>query len=306
MTKNLLFLFLLASVLNAAVFLFRDSFQYQPTATYAELYGECNANCLASWKGAAARYSQSDLEAGRRILDTVVRKNSQTAKAKVFDIASFLYTRFHSQAGTPNDYIKTALPLDQYKQLSKDKSLQLWCGNFGTMLFFFCWAENIPCRAIEIINKGQHHIVNEFYDEESGSWIFADAMNNLFLLKNDQGKYLNLVDFIDAVNRTAGKIGQGLAQQLKGLEINPTYYSSQSELYYYHDFDKDKVYSFRAKLRRYFLPVSWYEIYGQQQGSPVLFYGKLLLLLCWIVLVLVMVTRRVRRIVSHNKTSLSQ
>lgn len=296
--KKFWFLFLLVSILNVVVFLFRDAFQYIPFASYADLYGRCEKGCIETWKGQAARYTKSDYEAGRRILDTVLPQTAPTT-AKAAAIASFLYNNFHRQIGFPNAYMQTAQPLQQYVSLSRNKSLELWCGNFGTMFFFFCWAENIPCRAIEIINKGQHHIVNEFYDEQSGTWIFADAMSNLFLLKSSNGQYLNLVDFIGVVNGAAQAPDSRFANKqpalLNGRQVNRTYYSPQSVLYYYRNFNKEKVYSTPSKIQRYFLPVSWYKLYSQPTGHNILFYSKLVLFVCWLVLLLLVFRRLIRK-----------
>ncbi|MBB1282930.1 transglutaminase domain-containing protein [Flavisolibacter sp. BT320] len=296
MEKRLVYLFLFVSILNLVVFVFRDFFQYVPYTTYNSLYDPCDEDCKKSWEGPGARYSQSELAAGRKILDSVVRKLDPTA-TKASAIASFLYKRFSSQIGSPSTFIQTAEPLQQYLSLRDDKNQKLWCGNFGTMFFFFCRVENIPCRTIEIINKGQNHIVNEFYDENSGTWVFTDAMNNLCLLKNSSGKYLNLIDFIKAFDSAAqnpySQMGSGWSSLLSENHIYRTYYSLQSILYYYHDFDKEAVYSLSEKLKRYFLPVSWYKVYSKRDKVSFLFFCKSALFLSWIVLLLLIIQKKI-------------
>lgn len=288
MKKKIRYLFLILCALNIAVFVFRDSFQYKPFASYADLYGRCSESCIASWKGSAARYSQEEREQGRRILDSMVQKNSRTTVAIATDIASFLYRQFHAQIGLPDSIMQIAAPLEQYRQLSRNPGRQLWCGNFGTMFFYFCWMADIPCRAIEIVADGDHHIVNEFFDEQTGRWVFADAMSDLCAIKDERGNYLNLVDFIKAVDGPGKR--NGLLTGTEGKQVSSTYYRNSSILYFFHDFDKEKVYSLPEKLLRYFLPVSWYEVYTTEPGSNSLFYAKLTLFVCWLLCLVLFLT----------------
>ncbi|NTS42122.1 transglutaminase domain-containing protein [Flavisolibacter sp. BT320] len=306
MNKKLVYIFLIVSVLNLVVFVFRDFFQYVPYTTYDYLYDRCDEGCKQSWEGQGARFSQSELAAGRKILDSVILKYDPPA-TKASAIASFLYRSFNSQIGSPSAFIQTAQPLQQYLSLRADKNQELWCGNFGTMFFFFCRAANIPCRAIEIVNNGQHHIVNEFYDQNSGSWIFIDAMYNLSLVKNNKGHYLNLIDFIEIVDSA----GQNSASQMGGEwtsfvnknKILRTYYSLQSLLYYYHDFDKEAVYSLSEKLKRYFLPVSWYKVYTKLHKVNFLFFCKSAIFLCWTLLLLIIIQRSITKMWNKKQYS---
>src|SRR5205823_1481170 len=156
------------------IFLFRDSFQYQPYTSYHSLYQPCDKYCSEKWSKFVKPYPASDLTEAKNILNTHVRAISGSTCDKLLHIGNFIYTRFNSQQGNPTYQFLALSPLNQYKALSTSDTVKLWCGNFAEMFTLFCWSQGIICRTIEIMNPGDHHVLNESYIPETGQWVMTD------------------------------------------------------------------------------------------------------------------------------------
>ncbi|MDQ3844481.1 MAG: hypothetical protein M3342_10775 [Bacteroidota bacterium] len=170
------------------------------------------------------------------------------------------------------------------------------------MFAVFCWSKGITCRLVEIMNEGDHHVLNEFYDEENKRWVMIDVMNNLLSVKSVNGQLLNLVDFMGMVNKPSPLFAIKAASD--SLAIGPIdsnadylkrYYKKQNPIHYYFRADTRQIYSFSSKLRRYFLPVSWYNIYDKNGQSNALFYLKLFCFVVWLALLPIVLWLQIKR-----------
>jgi hypothetical protein len=284
--KKTAVLFIILSLVNLLVFLFRDYFQYQPYASFTSLYRRCDQACMEKWSRFTEDYPSRDLTEAKQLMDSVLANTEPGALAKTQKIARFLVLRFQKQLGTPSTALLTAPPLDQYKMLSASDSLQLWCGNFAQLFSFFCWSQGIACRSIEIMNPGDHHVLNECYLPEMGKWVMLDLTNNLLFVRNEQKQLLDLVNFRHQVKKglplqVERAEGDTVISGTGGLAL-PGYYLDDHPLYYYHRVDNLKIYAAKEKMARYLLPVSWYDIFDDQDRNNYLFYLKELLILLWI------------------------
>lgn len=298
MRRSLLLFIILLSVTNIVVFLFRDHFHYQPYAGYSQLYGACNAECEKKWKQFADDYPAKDLSEAGKITDSITAGKIHTLN-KALAIGSYLYNRFSQQSGRPSEMLLKASPLDQYKTLCASSSEKLWCGNFAQMFAFFCWSQNIVTRNVEIMYPGDRHVLNECYIPEMGSWIMIDVTNNLLLIRNNVGEFLNLVQFSEAIRKKTPlsflKPDSITAMKMETLseKLVPKQYFSKHPIYYYHRVDNQKAYSAGEKLKRYFLPVSWYDIFdNNKKRSNLAFYLKGILIFLWMVSVIIFLMSR--------------
>ena len=294
-------LILVFTVLNLLVFFFRDRFQYQPYAGYDELYGPCDASCYSTWKEYATDFPPQELMEARKITDSLLAGRGDNTISKVRQIGSFLYHRFHGQLGTPPPSLLSRSPMQQYRELSSFDSLELWCGNFAEIFTFFCWSQDIATRTIEIMNPGDHHVLNECYLPEENKWMMVDLTNNLIVVRDKNGRVLDLIRFYQTLETGHPARAEMVikdSSRLETLEIFtgsgvPHYYLDRQPLYYYHRVVHERVYDWREKLRRYVLPVSWYDIYDDEGRSNHLFYIKDLLIGLWLIsLIIFMVTRK--------------
>lgn len=288
--KKVIFLFGGLTLLNIAVFLFRDIFQYIPYAEYNELYRPCNQACCEKWKQFVLPYKKEELQAANQILHAnKVINDSLTTKQKALSIAAFLYNNFCKQVGMPSGVLNNCSPLQVYQKLTQQRSEKLWCGHFALMFEFFCWSANIPCRYIEVLNPGNHHVLNECYLYESKQWVMMDLLGNILLPYTDSMHYNNVQDFRDAVLQNKQQYSwSSQNNHIERRNVNNhiahinTYYKPENSYLYHYYISLDRVYRPANKLKRYLLPVSWYEIYNKQKGLNILFYTKLLLFIAWL------------------------
>ena len=292
MKKRYLLLALL-TILNILIYFFRDSFQFVKYSTYTELYAACDAACRDKWDDFLLPYSEASLAEARRIAKPL-HLDTGTTFSKINAISQHLYLKFHKQSGYPQEIIHRSAPVEQYKILSADTAQKLWCGTYAQMVSFFCWAHGIISRNVEINKPGDHHVLNECYLPETGTWMMVDVTNNI--ASAEQGnKQMNAQDFVAAFEKkTAFTVRPaGTLQQKPFTDVGlKEYYSSAYPFYYYHAPHLSLVYRTQEKIKRYFLPAYWMEIYTTQPRGNFLFYAKLFFIGLWLILAGTIVFKR--------------
>ena len=278
--KRKLFLLILAlSIANAFIFLFRDHFKYIPYATYNQLYGTCNATCIKEWTKIVV---SSDTIESKELLTYA----DTTSLSKIVFIGKMLYKKFHKQVGIPSAKLDSLDPFEQYKLLTKDTSEKLWCGTYARIFAFFCATQNIVCRSIEIMKPGNHHVLNECYIPEKNQWVVIDVIHNVLLAKS-KDSLLDLQTFISKNERKEPiqiiSVQQDTVINLPLDHSFTHYYKPEYPFYYYHAINPGEVYTPIQKMKRYVLPVSWFEVYSPVKRSNVLFHIKQLFLIAWLI-----------------------
>ena len=281
--------FLLLTAINIGVSVFRDRFHYKPLSSYSSLYGTCDNSCENKWGQYKDDYPVEELAEAKKISDSLL-VTEKTTYGKIIGIAKFIYEKFHKQSGKPTSDLLDDSPLTHFKKLSAFDSLELWCGNFAQMFSFFCWSQGIVCRNIEILNPGDHHVLNECFVPEEGRWIMVDVTNNMLLVQSTSASILNLEDFQKNI-RTNGPIIAArtpedsitLQTMSKNESFIKNYYLKENPAFYYHRVDNEKVYSAGNKIKRYLLPVSCYEILNDKGESNFPFYLKASFMVLWII-----------------------
>ena len=285
--KLIVRLLLLLTAAQVLIFIFRDRFQYRPYASVAELYAPCPAACTATWRLFADDY-RNELPAAKILSDSVTA-SLQLSATRVLALGRFLYAKFHNRLGEPPPALLSASPMQQYAMLNANDTMQLWCGNFAQMFALLCWAEGIACRNLEIMNPGDHHVLNECYFPETGRWAAVDLTHNLLLAADSTDSFLDARQLTEAIEsgkdikawRSAGDTIE-IRRWDSGREDLLPYYRKINEVHYYHRTDNERAYGLSNRLRQYFLPVSWYDILTGNGGSNALFYLKDVLALSWL------------------------
>lgn len=280
---------LVFTLLNLVLFLFRDSFKYEPYSDYQSLYGSKQEN-LKKWEKFIYDYPAEELKEAKQITDRII-KNPTNSYSTIQDIASFIYNRFKHQMGRPSNALSLSSPLIQYKKLCASPAEKLWCGNYAQIFSFFCWSQGIVSRSVEIMKPNDHHVLNECFLPEISQWVMVDITNNLLLIQNKQGKLLDLIAFKDSLKKSAplyvyeaSEASVNTKSLNQGASAISTYYKDDYPLFYYHRIDNNKVYSAAGKVKRYLFPVSWYNILDNKGQNNVLFFIKQTVILLWIVL----------------------
>lgn len=272
--------FLIFTFANILIFLNRDYFLYQPFVDYDSLYLGKNSS-PSKWNTFASQYSESEKIETKRITDSLIGGEKNTI-IKAFILGSYLHRRFKNQMGKPTYELSSLSPIEQYKLLCSNVNEKLWCGTFAKIFSYFCFTQDIACRYIEIMQPGDHHVVNECYLPETNEWVMMDLTFNLLLIQSKKGNYLNVVSFKNKIKESDP--GESLLINQPNLSRNSilSYYNNNYPLYYYNTIDTKKVYSFGSKLVRYFLPISWYKIYVDHGKNNILYYSKVAIFLLWL------------------------
>jgi len=276
------FLFLLITLVNVALFLYRDKFTWHKYATHSSLY----SNDTAKWRTLVEDYPQDELPKAKNILDSAIDLSNLPPDSAILRIGQFLYNRFHTQIGTPSARLLTASPLQQFRMLSASDSLKLWCGNFANMFVFFCWSEGIACRVVEIMNPADHHVLNECYLGRKGEWAVTDVTNNHLLLY-DPGKrqYATMIDLRDSRTKPllSFQAGSGgIVTEPFSARFYDKYFGVNNPINFYYRVNNSEIYKTHEKIRRYFLPVAWYEETDRSRGN-IPFFTRQFFILLWLI-----------------------
>ena len=280
--NHIVILFSLFSVINLAIFFYRDKFVYHKYATASSLY----SSDTGKWEKFVQDYDKQELAEAKSILDSLKIGEASTP-LKILAIGRMLYQHFHKQAGQPSAQLLTASPLNEYKILCSSDTIKLWCGNFASMMAFFCWAEAVPCRVIEILNPGDHHVLNECYLPETKKWVMTDVTNNnLLLLSKKKESYIDLLTLRDSINIPLVTLqaadGSIVAHAFDGGFYHK-YFGDKNPINFYYRVDNAQVYKTSEKIKRYLLPCAWYEEITPTTKGNSLFYIKLLFILLWLI-----------------------
>lgn len=235
-------------------------------------------------------YPGEEVVAAKKIMDSILNNGKGSTREKIVIIGRFLYNRFHGQEGKPSNILLSSTPFAQFEKLSANRSEKLWCGNFAEMFTFFCWSQNIPCRVVEIMKEGDHHVLSECYSTEDGRWVMVDISGNLILVTDRYNKDLNLIEFKKLLMNgdplySASVSGDSIAKTSidNNADYIARYYKNGAPIYFYQEVELKDVYSAFSKFKRYFLPVSWYSSYDAGGVGNRLFYVKQFFVLLWLV-----------------------
>jgi hypothetical protein len=282
---------------NIVLYQYREQFHYQPYAGYETLYGPCGADCENKWKRFTRVYDPAEFDSARKVLREKFHfTTSTTAEEKILSISGMVLELFTKHHGLPSPAFQRQSPMRQYNDLCLRDRGNLWCGNAAQIFSFFCFAEGILSRNIEIRNPGDHHVVTECYLPSRKQWVLLDVPHSLMMVKDSMGQLLNLQTFRAALARHQKIWARQPADssfQWKPLNMEEMYYKhfymGSYPYYYYYEVSDATVYSFSNKLLRYFFPSPWYEIYDENPRSNFKFYLRQIALGLWI-LVAILIT----------------
>ena len=302
--KKPIFLLFVLTAINAVIFIYRDHFQYHPYTSYNSLYAKCDENCKTKWSKLSEIFQKLEIKEANDILKskTDISEKKGTLE-RIQTIAAFIYNKFHLQYGRPSDSVMPLSALKKYKLLVQSPKEKIWCGDFASMFLLFSRSQNILCRVIEIYSSEDQHVINECYVPELNQWILVDATYNTLTALSHSNQYLNAQNFRKLVNsdvpvfRISSVGNQNKINTLdKNLAFVANYFKPDNDYYYYYSTDLNAVYKFKEKLKRYFLPVSWYALYKEQKKSNAAFYLKFFFSFLWIIIGLVTISFYFKRI----------
>ena len=275
--KLLTFLVVFFLLGNIGIYFSRNAgFDYIKYPSLQYLYPlNADSSFFQKWTKYNKRFSAEELTKGLQLVKHF-EDSASTDSGKAVSIAAWLYNSFNKQIGTPEDTLNRLSPLLKYKYLLANQNKQLWCGQFQEMFGFFCTAAGLKNRYVELVpKKGKnnigYHEVNEVWFSEIRKWVMVDVTRNILLVSRpDQvfsaAEYLdyNILDTTGTFFRTSvdNTVSNSLVVQKKEYSYDD-YFNINYSLRYYLTMQLSDVYSPFQKLKRYFIPNPWFEMYDQ-------------------------------------------
>ena len=279
--RHILLLVLL--LINGIIFFFRAHFNYTKYADYKEVY---QANSPEKWKGLSESFSKQDLT----IADSVLKANAviqgnMSALEKTVAIGTFLRKTYQDHTGPLAISKQYSSALDLYTKTCTSNTM-LHCGHFSYIFPFFCASQGIIARYIGLSDKNAAHVMNEAYIPELHKWVLVDLHYNILLARDSSNQLLDLQQ-LRSILRKGGsaKIQSFVNDSMLNQPVNQStgfvkaHYLPDFNYHYYYTIKRDKTVSLSEKIKRYLLPVNWYEVYRPGHNTNILFYFKLLMLL---------------------------
>ncbi|MBI2729994.1 MAG: hypothetical protein HYX40_04455 [Sphingobacteriales bacterium] len=232
------------------------------------------------------------------ITDSLHLKENDSTAVKIKIIGSYIFNAIKNNMGVPADSLKNYSVYQQFS-LAKEGRANIWCGNITDIFHLFATNAGMVCRKIGISgNKDAFrlgdHSLNECYIPETGEWAYIDITQNILLLKDSKGRYLNTADLYQLKKQQqTGNILQLSVGDSSVIETNYTeadkkYIWQQNEILYPHPYNPKTLYSFSNKFQRYAGVHPWLEVYNENRRyDNHRFYLKSFLLHSWILLGLI-------------------
>lgn len=296
--KILLTAWLVTGAASLFFFLKRNDFgSYTHWSTYNDLYPAqgINADQAAIWQECRAQYSKEELAVGKKLSETEAGINeNDPVLTKTIKLGQWIINSlWNCKTGRPSDSVDRLRPIAILKTAQEEKT-KVWCGTYGALFLFFSSCHGITCRYIESIGKTDGHVINESYIPELKKWIMVDLTHKIIAATDSSGNYLNTVDIKNIYrNEQSRNVNILYVKNNASAIVAPAdsvntewkfYLGDESILRYYHLIYLEKVYKTTEKLKRYFLPDAWYEIYAAEKKSNTLFFTRSFITLIWLLL----------------------
>ena len=285
-------LLLILTIANVLIYSNRDHFQYQPFRSYGQLYGDCNEACVEQWKQDFSASPAAERQEAARISDSLLSQKNATTLQRIQQLSTAIHEKFRHRHGYPTASFLQLSPVQQYRTLQQPGTTEkLWCGVYTAMFTYLAWSQNITTRSIEVQVPGNAHVVSECYVPELAQWVMTDPTYGMPGVQDNRGKWLDLQSFRAALRAgralyvVNGKDGKNNLVPLdtSAFPIQVYYRPAGSRDLYYHHTSLQDAYKPVEKLKRYLLPVSWYDIYNTDGKTNLLFWVKIAALLLWVI-----------------------
>lgn len=268
-----------------------------------------DSESVYKWKDDLSYMNPDELTAVKKIIqDSLKILPRDSTEIKIKKIGSYIFGAIKNNMGIPADTISNYSPYQQFCA-AKNGQANIWCGNITDIFHLFASSTGIVCRKVGL-SGSRHpfhfgdHSLNECYVPETGKWVYVDITQNILLLKDSLGNYLNTVDLyhLKKLNQTGCivQVSAGDSAFLSGGYNNPNtkYLWSENEILFPLPHNPKTLYSFSNRFQRYAGIHPWLMYYNENyQYNNARFYLKSFLLHAWlllgaIILVLYLLTKK--------------
>jgi hypothetical protein len=213
---------------------------------------------------------------------------------KIKKISSYIYSHVKNRILSSPDSIRNFSAMKRF-ELVKQGRTTIWCSDISDIFQVFAETAGITVRTIGITNQyhdftAGSHSANEFYNKETGEWVYTDLTQNIVFLELVNGKLLNTADLLQIKKMNISNNIKQLSNSDTGLIItdysNPhmKFILAGNEILYPHSLPQNKISKLLVKAKRQILPVSWVDVYSELKTySNIKFYMKVLMLCVWFI-----------------------
>lgn len=241
----------------------------------------------------------AEMNAVKKIIDSLPIKPGDSTVTKIKVIGEYIYRSINKQIGVPADSLNNYSVYQQFCS-ARDGRAKIWCGNITDIFHLFATKAGIVCRNLGVAGRKNDfrlgdHSMNECYLPESGEWAYVDITQNILLLKDSMGRYLNTVDLYQLKKQ---RHANGLIQvsvsdssiiESSYADADRKYVWKENKLLFPYPYNPKTLYSFFNKLRRYVGAHPWLAVYSENyQYNNYHFYLKSFLFHAWLLLLLIM------------------
>lgn len=251
---------------------------------------------LLKWRDPLDYTDKNEITLVQKIItDSLNIKAGDSTEKKIKLIGSYIYKNINKSMGVPADTVAAFSPYRQFC-LAKEGKAKIWCGNITDIFHLFAGEAGIICRKIGLTGKQQefyvgNHTLNECYITETGEWACVDITQNILLLKDTAGKFINTVDLYH--HKKIRETNSLVQYSATGSAITSSIYNNPEKKYLWRENDIlfalpyhiKTLYSFGNKFKRYAGVHPWLEVYSEKKHyNNSRFYLKTFLFHTWLLL----------------------
>lgn len=150
------------------------------------------------WTKGIESFTGEEVKDGKKFL----RENTQafsatTDSARLMEVCKLIAALRPNTNGMKASEASTLSPFAQL-QLATQNKVNLNCGNYSAMLYFFCSVLNLPNRLVTFSGPAGNwqygvHYYNEIYLREKQQWVLCDGLSNI-CMPRDSIRFYNAAD----------------------------------------------------------------------------------------------------------------
>ena len=134
--------------------------------------------------------------------------SATTDSARLMEVCRLMATLRPNFRGIKAEKVSSLSPYRQL-QLSLQNKVNLDCGNYSAMLYYFCSILHLPNRIVTFSGPAGNwrygvHYYNEIYLREKQQWVLCDGLTNIYM-PHDSVRFYNAADVNDMAHLNSFK-----------------------------------------------------------------------------------------------------
>ena len=205
---------------------------------YCNLPGpQIKVSCYNIWTKGTESFTAEELKSGADFLKSNTKALlANTDSAGLMEVCKLISTLRPNPHGIKAEEASALSPYRQ-SQLAIKNKVNLNCGNYSAMLYFFCSILHLPNRVVTFSGPAGNwrygvHYYNEVYLREKQQWVLCDGLTNIYM-PHDSVRFYNAAD----INQMAhlNSFHDKYVYTFKGSILKEVRYDSLNYLHLYYN-----------------------------------------------------------------------